>query len=368
MVDKRHWLDISLVVFEVEVDKDLNELTECPIEFARSLGIDFLRRLGVEDSLASLIIDDMLRNELDGYASHGLLRLIDFRNAVQTGKLLPNNEPIVCKSTDISCVVDGNGSPGLASANVVVCELTRLTEQNGFSLVGLLNSNHIGRLASIGRPLAERGFVVFGFVNFLGAGQNVAPWKGADGRFCTNPVLFAFPNGPTPILIDFSTSAVAEGKVRQALLSGSSVPDGWLVDKNWKPVNAPEELYSKTRQALLAPLGGDQGHKGFALAFAVEILAGIISGGGHIGRPGGEGNGGFFLCFNPELLGRSLSDILDEIECLSDYIKTSTPCDFDGIRLPGDRSSKSASDLLSTSRLIRVPRLLIEMLRSEEHQ
>jgi uncharacterized oxidoreductase len=89
-----------------------------------------------------------------------------------------------------------------------------------------------------------------------------------------------------PFILDFGTSATAEGKVRVKRIAGQSVPLGWILDADGHPTTDPSKLYGDPPGSIL-PMGGDQAYKGFGLAFMIEMLAGGLSGGkcSHPGAP-----------------------------------------------------------------------------------
>ena len=79
-------------------------------------------------------------------------------------------------------------------------------------------------------------------------------------------------------MLDFGTSATAEGKVRVKRIAGQECPDGWLLDSNGQPTSDPNSLYADP-PGTIRPMGGSQAYKGFGLALMIEVLAGAVSGG-----------------------------------------------------------------------------------------
>jgi uncharacterized oxidoreductase len=140
-----------------------------------------------------------------------------------------------------------------------------------------------------------------------------------------------------PIVADFSTSIVAEGKVRLYKHAGEALPDGWVIDVDGQPSNDPDALYAG---GALLPAGG---HKGFALALLVEILGGVLADGGcaSLGEP--AGNGLVLLAVDP---GRSAGrDAFDRRVAAVVEAIASTPPAFDGspVLIPGDPERASAA-------------------------
>ena len=166
----------------------------------------------------------------------------------------------------------------------------------------------------------------------------VAPFRGTDGRFVTNPVCIAFPGTEQqpPILLDMATSAIAMGKVRVARNEGHEVEPGILIDPAGKPTRDPNVMYADPHGALL-PFGG---HKGYALAVVTELLAGALSGGPTIqpGNPraGGVINNMFAVIIDPARFA-GVDWLRREIDGFVDYVKASPPSDPKApVLVPGD--------------------------------
>jgi uncharacterized oxidoreductase len=135
----------------------------------------------------------------------------------------------------------------------------------------------LGRIGHFAELAAHAGFIALCFVNTTGSGVLAAPFGGIDRRLSANPLAVGIPNAAgSPIVLDISTCAIAEGKIRVALNKGESVPGGCLIDHTGRPTNDPEVFYGDPPGAIL-PFGG---HKGFGLSLAVDILAGALTGGG----------------------------------------------------------------------------------------
>lgn len=159
--------------------------------------------------------------------------------------------------------------------------------------VGVKRSGHIGRLADYVEMASAQNMIALLFVNASGAGQWMAPWGGREPRLSTNPLAFACPAGTTPpISLDIATTTAPEGKVRVKRNRREPVPLGWIIDAQGEPTTDPEALYRAPRGTLL-PMAG---HKGYALALMVEILAGILGRAGHVcAQPGPDFNGLFII-------------------------------------------------------------------------
>jgi hydroxycarboxylate dehydrogenase B len=140
----------------------------------------------------------------------------------------------------------------------------------------LANSHHLGRIGHWAEMAVTRGFVSIHFVNVLSHAR-VAPYAGRDARFGTNPCCIGVPlPGEAPFLLDYATSAVAQGKLRVAHNKGEKVPPGRLIDDQGRPTDDPRYAVVPPYGAML-PFGE---HKGSGMALACELLGGALTGGG----------------------------------------------------------------------------------------
>jgi uncharacterized oxidoreductase len=182
---------------------------------------------------------------------------------------------------------------------------------------------HVGRLGEYVEMAARRDMVGYAVVNSHGGGGVVAPWGGRDGRFTPNPIAFGSPSGEEwPVLMDITTSAVPEGKVRIARHRGQQLPPDCILDADGNPSTDPNALYGPPIGALL-PLGGAMGHKGYALSVMTEVLAGVLSEAGASGEDTAtKGNGLFIQAINIRAF-TMLEDFIARTQKMIEYVKSS---------------------------------------------
>jgi uncharacterized oxidoreductase len=211
----------------------------------------------------------------------------------------------------------------------------------GVAVGAARDSGHIGRLGEYAEWAAARGLMLLATVNNCGAGQRVAPPGGIEPRLATNPFCAAVPttDPDAPIVVDFGTSVVAEGKVRGYYISRRPVPEGWLLDHQGKPTTDPAVLYELPIGSIL-PLGGAQSYKGFGLGLIMDLLAGGLSGGrcSHAQAPpfGGIGNNLAFLLLDPARFAGH-DALVGQATQLAEYIRATPRAEgVDSIVLPGD--------------------------------
>lgn len=299
-------------------------------------------RMGARHEDAEQVATALVRSNLCGYDSHGVFRLAQYHEWWKAGLLKPDAQPVVTEESAVAAKVDGRHALGQVVAMFATHVAIAKARKSGVAVVTAQNSNHVGRLADYVEAIQAAGLIGFAMVNDSGAGQCVVPWGGMDPRLSTNPIAMGIPGGASGgILFDFSTSAAAQGKVRQLLLRGDAVPTGWLIDSTGKETTDPATLFGKSPGSLL-PAGG---HRGFALSLAVEVLAGILSGAGFSNPAPGpeEMNGIFVLALNVAWF-QLPERFRAQVDQLAGYMKTSRPMPGVGpVHIPGEGSREEAA-------------------------
>lgn len=232
---------------------------------------------GSEPAEAAAVSQHLVEANLVGHDSHGVIRIAPYVAWVREGKLLPNRSPRTVLSAGSIGVLDGQLGYGQVMARHATELAIKLAAEHGIAAVALYNSGHVGRVGAWAGQAAAAGLVALCFVNTSGGGILVAPTGGIDRRLSANPIAIAVPvRDAQPLLVDMSTCAIAEGKIRVAFNKGQKLPDGAIIDAQGRPTNDPRVFYADPPGAIL-PVGG---HKGFGLGVMVEMLAGALTGGG----------------------------------------------------------------------------------------
>ncbi len=311
-------------------------------EALRSLVARACERMGALRQDAEQVAASLVKANLCGYDSHGVLRLSQYHEWWKQGLLKPAAQAEVADERGFAAFVNGHGAFGQVVARFAGQVALRRAQAGGCAVVTVRNSNHVGRLADVVEIVKDAGLIALAAANDSGAGQCVVPWGGMDGRLSTNPIAVGVPGGDGPgILFDFSTSAAAAGKVRQLLLQGRATPDGWLIDGAGSPTRDPGALF-RDPHGFLLPAGG---HRGYALSLMVEVLAGILSGAGFANpNPGPEEmNGLFILALDPSWF-MPRDAFRAHVDRLTAYIKTARPLPGTGpVHIPGERSRAEAA-------------------------
>ncbi len=275
---------------------------------------------GCDAEDAECVSDHLVEANLAGHDSHGVIRTPIYVRWLQEGKVLANQKIEVVFENDAMALVDGRmglGQPIARQAMELAFEKTR---KQGVGVVALRNSGHVGRVGHWAEMAVRQGFVSLHFVNTSGLGMLVAPVGGINRRLSANPIAVGIPveEGP-PIILDISTSSIAEGKLKVAFNKGVPVPDGCIIDASGRPTNDPKVFYGDPPGAIL-PFGG---HKGYGLGVVTEILAGALTGGGCT-KPGVTRleQGMLSIVLDPAVLPTSDS-FLGEIRTFVDFVKGS---------------------------------------------
>jgi uncharacterized oxidoreductase len=221
----------------------------------------------------------LVENSRLGIHSHGLIRVPQYLKEIRSGEIDPRARPKQTRTRGAVSWVTGNAGFGPVGGLYAGRRAVAAARKHGVGLVLATDLGHTGRLGAYAELIAAARCIAVIFGTGPQRGHIVAPFGGIDGRLSTNPIAYAVPNGAAPVVADFSTSAMPEGKVRSARNLGNRLPDGALQDPSGNPTNDPNVLYGKPRGSLL-PLGGANfGHKGYALSLLVEALGTLLGGG-----------------------------------------------------------------------------------------
>lgn len=312
-----------------------------------SLATALLTAGGVGPDEAGLVAESLIGANLRGHDSHGVMRIPFYLDSVAKGELMPGAPFKVVKESETTLVADGGWGFGQTQATRLTKTLIEKASTAGTGLGTLIHCGHIGRLGEYCEQAAAAGLVSMVMVNTHGHARRVAPPGGKSPRLGTNPLAIGAPAEPGPLVLDFGTSATAEGKVRVKKIAGQLCPDGWLLDADGKPTNDPNVLYAHPPGTIL-PMGGPQAYKGFGLALMIEIFSGALSGGVTIReRPiNPNGNCVFMLLIDPEYLG-GREHFAAEVTQLCNFVRDCPRIEgVDEIQLPGDPERRILAERL----------------------
>jgi len=238
-----------------------------------------LTKLGLPDSDAMTVAALMAEADLQGSDGHGVSRLPQYARRIKAGGLNVRPNIRVVREQAATALLNGDNGMGhlvMKRAAEIAIEKARRT---GIAWVSSQFSNHAGPASLYATmPLAHD---MIGLYFAVGNANHLPPWGGLDMLLSTNPIAAAIPAGDEkPIVLDMATTVAAYGKVKTKALRGETMPEGWMIDREGKPLTDPK----RADEGMLLPLGGmEAGYKGYGLAMIIGLLAGTL-GGAAMGR------------------------------------------------------------------------------------
>jgi LDH2 family malate/lactate/ureidoglycolate dehydrogenase len=246
-----------------------------------------LTALGAPDAIAVQVAKSLVESSLVGHDSHGVIRLVQYAEFIDAGQVRPAAAAEIAGVRGGSGVVDGGWGFGQPAAQLATALAIETASAHAVAAVTIRNCNHIGRLGEYVAELAGAGLMGMAFCN---SGAVVAPFGGTGRALGTNPFAWAAPGGPYgPLVVDFSTAGVAEGKLRVAAAEGRGIADGLIVDARGLPSARPEDFFAG---GALLPFGD---HKGSGMSIMIELLGGLLTGMGTAPTAGYLGGNGTVL-------------------------------------------------------------------------
>lgn len=333
------------------------DVVTVPADTLRTFIAEIFAAAGCDAEEAARIGLHLVSANLAGHDSHGVIRVPRYVEWLGNGRVRAGQQPTVVVESATHAVLDGNLGFGQTIGPAAVDLGIKKARSAGLAVVTLRNSGHIGRIGDWAERAAEAGLVSIHFVN-VGLGEIVAPFGGVDRRFGTNPLCIGVPQpeGP-PLLLDFATSIVAEGKVLVASNGGKPIPDDALIGRDGALSGDPAVLYGPIEGTRVRDPGNGPGalrafggHKGSGIAFMCEILAGCFAGSPTAspvpgGKRGGIVNGMVSIYLDPGHFGAAgFTQMAQEY---ADWVRASRPADPDGeVLVPGDAEARTRAERL----------------------
>jgi len=291
---------------------------------------------GSTDREADLVSTNLVEANLKGHDSHGVGMIPRYTEAVAEGGLAVNQHVKIVMDTGPLLTLDGLAGYGQVMGHEAMELGAERAKRNGVCVVGLSNSHHIGRIGHWAEQCIDHGLVSIHFVNVISR-PIVAPWGGSDARHGTNPFCVGIPRaGKEPIVLDFATSKIAQGKTRVAHNKGVELEPGTIIDNEGRPTNNPRYTVIAPHGAIL-PFGE---HKGSGLALVCELLGGALSG-GEVAKGPADGkrrvlNGMLSIIIDPTKLGTG-ENMAREVESFVAWHTGSPPAPgVDKVRIAGE--------------------------------
>lgn len=312
---------------------------------ARALALRALRGIGYDDAEAAILTDHMIDAACCGYEYSGLPKILQIAHNPKSK--LPRVPVSTLHETDVSALLDGGNNSGMIALDRATSIAIEKARRHGFALVGVTNSWMSGRSAYYVERIARADLIG---IHTVGASSLVAPPGATRPALGTNPIAFGFPTTGEPLVVDVSTAAFPGTELDFFALLEQPLPEGVALDASGAPTTDAEAA----KQGALLPFGG---HKGFALAIALQALAVLAGSGMNVNKDYGY----LIIALRPDLLlpldtfKRDLADTLQRIKA------TPRQPGVDEIRLPSERAFRERA--LAASQGIVIDRSILQALR-----
>lgn len=227
-----------------------------------------LQALKMPRTDAAQIAESLVQTSLWGIDSHGIARLGHYLSRIEAGSIEVRPKVRVKRTGPCTAQVDGGHGHGILICHRATDEAIALARKNGLGAVGVANSSHCGAMSVYGRRIAQAGLV--GIV-FTHSDAFVAPHGGTKKFLGTNPICITVPTRDRnrPLCLDMATSAVPFNRIMNYRRENRPLQPGWALDREGRPT------LDAAAVGCLLPLAG---HKGYALAFMIDLLCGPLNG------------------------------------------------------------------------------------------
>ena len=270
---------------------------------------------GLSKNHSSISTNALINAELVGAYGHGLSRLKMYCDRISKKVINPKPKIKIKKISNSISHIDADNSIGFVSADIAIKQAITNAKKTGIGLVAVKNSGHYGLSGYYAEQAVKHSLVTMIYTN---APPAVAPHGALKTLFGTNPICFGTPTGTKiPFILDTSISMINRGKIRVAARNNQSIPEGVALDKDGNPTTDAKEAL----EGVQLPIAG---FRGSGLAWMVDILSGVLTGGNHAGRvkdpfddfSGPQNIGHLFITFKANLFQKNYN------QRIKDNIKT----------------------------------------------
>ena len=295
------------------------------------------KKYGLSDKHSEICTNYLIKAELVGAKSHGILRLKMYCDRLKKRLINPKPKIKIRKISSSISHINADNSIGFVSADIGISQAIKNAKKTGIGLVAVKKSGHFGLSSFYAEQAVKKNLIVFCFTN---APPALAPYGAKKSLFGTNPICFGVPTGKVPFILDTSTSIINRGKIRRAHKLRIKIPYGVALNKAGKITTNAEEALLGTQLPIA-------GFKGSGLAWMVDILSGVLTGSSHGGKTkdpfddfsGPQNVGHLFMTINPKIFVGSnfIKEMKKNIKLVKKLPKAKG---FSSILYPGERKNK----------------------------
>ncbi len=312
-----------------------------------SFTVNIFEKIGCSKDDATTVAEVLLAAELRGIPSHGLMRITDYINMWEKGRInvKPNIKTIYETPTTIT--IDADHTFGMIAAKKAMQLVIEKAKNYYIAFGSVINSTHYG-IAGYYSLMA----IPFDMIGISGTNANplVAPTWSVSRMLGTNPIAVAIPSKSyQPFVADFATTPIARGKLALLEKEGRTIKTGFVQDKYGNPSTNPAII---KQDGAIVPLGSDYehgSHKGYCLSAIIDIFSSVL-GGANFGpfvppqvgyipiqeKQVGKGLGHFFAAIRIDAL-RPKDDFLNSMdEWISTFKSAKPDIHHNEVIIPGE--------------------------------
>ncbi|MGA2478589.1 MAG: Ldh family oxidoreductase [Spirochaetia bacterium] len=291
-------LPSALKALFVKDPKDImsSSLTISPASL-RTWASSVLVAVGLSPGDADACAEMLVQTSLWGIDSHGIARLPHYLDRLTRGSIVARPTLSFEETGAATGNVDGGDGLGFLVCRFAMEKAIALARSAGAGIVGVRNSSHCGAVGLYTRQATRQGMIGVGFTH---SDSFVAPHGGNRAFFGTNPISIALPapNSERPLVVDMATSALTWNRIANARLENRPVEPGCAIDDAGSDTTDPHAVAALKPMAL---------HKGYAMAFLIDMLCGPLNGmafGPHVAKMYDDLDaprhlGSLFIAFDP---------------------------------------------------------------------
>ena len=325
----------------------------------KKLVSSIFQKHGLSKNYSDISTNALINAELVGAYGHGLSRLRMYCERISKKVINPKPKIKIRKISQSISHIDADNSIGFVAADIAIKKAIQNAKKTGVGMVAVKNSGHYGLSGYYAEQAVRKNLVTMIYTNGPAA---VAPYGALKSLFGTNPICFGTPTGSrVPFILDTSISMINRGKIRVAARNNQKIPEDVALDKFGKPTTDA----NKALEGVQLPIAS---FRGSGLAWMVDILSGVLTGGNHAGRvkdpfddfSGPQNIGHLFITFKTNLFVKNYtSRIKDNIKTIKKLPKIKGVKE---IMYPGQNKYKRFK--MNSKKEIKISKLINEDLKN----
>lgn len=247
----------------------------CRISYEKlvRLGQALFSSCGVPGQDAQMLSDSLIRADMRGVKSHGLVRVPSYVQQIRDGVFSVTTDVEVVRESGFSTVVDGHNGLGSVVSYKAVAITKQKAREHGIAVTAVRNSNHYGA-AGLWTYLMSEDKDLIGFTATNSVPIVAAP-NGTGRGIGSNPFSFSIPAEKYEnMCLDVSIGYMAQGKIWEYKRLNKPLPENAWLGPDGEMTTDPNRF--DINEYVMIPFGG---HKGFGLGVIMEMLSSALAGG-----------------------------------------------------------------------------------------